>query len=186
MVYQEWTTFKTNVTNKSALRFLESELFYTIKYNDFDSSIMKDSGADQTDFETNYKSLANKTTTPEAPAFDSKKIGTKSLFTRTMGVAYILAVGANTLDYTIPYTACKINGLEIVNAETGDFVDLKVAHPTYGVLSQFAFNAYLSKDYYERISNYDADLFAGLILRIVYNSVTAKTVYVNYLLHEVV
>jgi hypothetical protein len=185
-VFLDWTTFKTNVVNKNALRFSEKEEFYTLHYGEFDSSVMKDAGADQTDFETNYKSLANKTITLENSAFTSKKLGTKSLFNRSHGAAFALTTGTNTLEFTIPYTTCKITGAELINAEIGDYFDFFVVHPTYGVLGQFAFSNYVAKDFYSRVSSYDADLVSGLILRCVYASISAKTIYINYLLHEVV
>jgi len=182
----DWADFKLIVSNKAALRYVDRDTFYRLKFADFECAVMKDAGADQTDFETNYKPLANAPVLNDIAAFASKKYGAKSLFTRTTGKAHAVAVGANTLDYTITYAACKINGLEIINAEIGDYVDLQVVHPTYGVLSQFGYSTYLAKDFYCRTSNYDADLVSGLILRIIYNSISAKTIYTNYLLHEVV
>jgi len=63
-IYLDWSEFKTRVSVKARVRFVEKPEFYTIFYSDdagtFETSIMKDSGSDQTDFETNYKSLANK------------------------------------------------------------------------------------------------------------------------------
>lgn len=185
-VFLAWSTFKTNVVNKAALRFIEKDEFYTLYYGEFDSSVMKDAGADQTDFETNYKSLANKTVTTENSAFSSKKLGTKSLFARSHGQAFTLAAGANTLEFTIPYTTCKITGAELLNGEIGDYFNFFVVHPTYGVLGQFAYTNYVAKDFYARVSSYDADLVSGLVLRCVYTSVSAKTIYINFLLHEVV
>jgi len=185
MVYQEWSAFKTNIMNKAALRFLESELFYTLKYGDFDTSIMKDSGSEQTDFETNYKSFANKTTTEQISPFDAKTDGVNKLFARSTGQTFALSAGANTCDFSITYTKCKITGIELIGGEHGDYVDFYVAHPTYGVLGQFAYTNYIAKDFYVRESKYDADLVAGLILRCIYHSITAKPIYVNYLLHEV-
>lgn len=58
--YLEWSAFKVEITNKAKLRFNERETFYQLFYGDFECSVLKDSGSDQTDFETNYKSNANK------------------------------------------------------------------------------------------------------------------------------
>jgi hypothetical protein len=187
-IYLEWTSFKLNVTSKSAIRYVEKDAFYVIFYGEFESSIMKNGSesANQADFETNYKSLANKSITSEVSPFTSKKIGVKNLFNRTHGVSFALVVGANTLEYTIPYTICKITGAEVVNGEIGDCFDFYVVHPTNGVLGQFAYTNYVAKDFYARISSYDADLAAGLILRCVYNSISSKGIYINFLLHEVV
>jgi hypothetical protein len=66
-VYLDWSAFKSNVKNKELLRFIEREFYYTIVYEQFDTSISKTDPAssDQTDFETNYKSLGNKSLTPQ-------------------------------------------------------------------------------------------------------------------------
>lgn len=56
-----WTDFKAQVISKGKLRYADRGSFYIIEYGDLRCSINKDSGADQTDFETNYKSLGNKT-----------------------------------------------------------------------------------------------------------------------------
>lgn len=63
-VFLTWTQLKAQVKNKAKLRFVERDSFYNLEYPDdvgiFEASILKDAGADQTDFETNYKSYANK------------------------------------------------------------------------------------------------------------------------------
>lgn len=63
-IYLAWTQFKVQVSHKAKLRYVDRETFYALTYvddgGDFECSIIKDSGADQVDFEANYKSLANK------------------------------------------------------------------------------------------------------------------------------
>ena len=60
-----WAQFKTAVgTAKSRVRWTDRDTFYSISFFDdrdceFITSIMKDSGSDQTDFETNFQSSAN-------------------------------------------------------------------------------------------------------------------------------
>jgi hypothetical protein len=62
-----WSNFKNIITYKEKIRFIERSTdsgdFYLISYSDnggtFQTSIFKDSGSDQTDFESNYKSYAN-------------------------------------------------------------------------------------------------------------------------------
>jgi len=186
--YLDWADFKLNITNKAALRFTERDEFYTLNYGDFSSSVLKSdpAGSDQTDFETNFKALCNKTISFETSPFASKNIGTKSLFTRTHGVEHSLSTGANVLDFEITYALCKVNGVEVIGGELSDYADFKIVHPTYGVVGQFAYNNYIAKDFYARTSNYDSELVAGLIMRIDYTSASAKSIYVNYLLHEVV
>lgn len=188
MVYLDWTTFKTNVVIKGGLRAITKDEFYTLFYGEFESSIMRD-GSDATnctDLETNYLPYCNKTVTPQISPFDAKTDGVKKLYSRSTGKPFAVAAGANTCDFTITYAVCKITGIELINAEIGDYCDFYVVHPIAGVLGQFAYTNYMAKDFYERSSKYDADLLSGLILRMVYNSITAKNIYVNYLLHEVV
>jgi len=55
-----WAELKALITNKAKVRFTERDEFYNIYYDEFETSILKDTGSDQTDFETNYKSYANK------------------------------------------------------------------------------------------------------------------------------
>jgi len=188
MVYLAWSTFKLNVVQKGGLRVVTKDEFYSLVYGEFESSIMRDGSqsADCTDFETNYLSSANKTVTPQISPFDAKTDGVKKLYSRSTGKPFAVAIGANTCEFTIAYAVCKITGIELINAEVGDYCDFYVVHPTYGVLGQFAYTNYIAKDFYDRSSKYDADLLSGLILRMVYTSVSAKTIYINYLLHEVI
>lgn len=53
------------------------------------------------------------------------------------------------------------------------------------VLNQFAFNWNLTKDFYTKKSEYDADLYQGFKIKIVYKSVSAKTIGVNFNFDEV-
>lgn len=55
-----WSEFKTQVTNKGKLRWIDRETFYLLLYEDFESSVLKDEGSEQTDFETNFKTQSNK------------------------------------------------------------------------------------------------------------------------------
>jgi hypothetical protein len=58
-----WSEFKSKVVNKKSVRYVDRDSFYLISYGNggaqFQTSILKDSGSDQNDFETNYKDLAN-------------------------------------------------------------------------------------------------------------------------------
>jgi len=127
------------------------------------------------------------------PAFAAKTVGVYSLYTRTVGKKFTAAVGSNTFTYAIPYPMVKLNGIEVVNCEAGDTVDLKVLDDTGGnytgtpnyMLNQFGFEVGLPKDFYHRESQYDADLYGGMQIQIEYTSASAKDVWINYLLHEV-
>ena len=85
-----------------------------------------------------------------------------------------------------------MDGIEVINGEIGDTMSLTVLDDEYGTVStipdyplnQFGFDVNVAKDFYRWLSKYDADLFAGLQIKIDYNSASAKTVYFNYSLHE--
>jgi hypothetical protein len=58
-----WTDFKSRVSSLKRVRYIDRGSFYIISYQEvgggFETSVLKDSGADQTDFEANYKPSAN-------------------------------------------------------------------------------------------------------------------------------
>lgn len=118
---------------------------------------------------------------------------TKKLYARNTGVQYSVAIGSNVLEYTMTYPWSKILGVEVINCEVLDTVDFEVydnATGTYsGVpnlfLNKFSYTLNLSKDYYERSSQFDADIYVGMVIKITYVSVSAKTVGINLLINEV-
>jgi hypothetical protein len=121
------------------------------------------------------------TNSPYAPKF----FGDKRLFKRVHGQQVACVIGANTIDYTVPYEHIKMTAIEVVGSSALDTCDLQVVHPVAGVLNQFAFSISVAKDFYSHGSTFDADLYKGLIIRIIYNSVDAKTVGFNYVMDEV-
>lgn len=124
--------------------------------------------------------------------FASKYIGDKSLYTRVHGIQSAITVGTNNIDFTVPYAQAKFNALEIVNADVGDKVSLKILDSATGIIStipfyelnQFGFDIYLPDGFYVRESQYDADLISGLVIRLEYTTAIAKTVKFNVILHE--
>lgn len=128
----------------------------------------------------------------EQPVFASKKIGAKKLYTRATGKIFTLVEGANTLDFTVPFNEVKFNGLEIDKCKFGEKVSLKVLDTATGllttvpnyVLNQFGFDINLPDGFYRRMSDYDADLFIGLQIRVEYFAVEARNIGINYMLHE--
>ena len=126
------------------------------------------------------------------PVFASKKIGTKKLYTRATGKTFSLAVGDNTLDFTVIFDVMKFNGVEIDKAEAGEKINLKVLDTAAGLLSgvpnyvlnQFGYDINLPDGHYRLMSAYDADLIKDLQIRIEYNALSARTIGVNYMLHE--
>lgn len=128
-----------------------------------------------------------------SPPFAAKVLPNgKKLFSRVKGEEYSLSAGSNTLDFAIPYPQVKFNELEIIGCELGDNATLRIkddASGTYSTvpnytLNTFGENVYMAKDYYHRASSYDADLYYGMRIYIEFESESAKTVYVNYILHE--
>lgn len=130
----------------------------------------------------------------EVAPFNSKILPDgQKLYSRVHGEEKSLTTGSNTLTFSVPYPTVKMTGIELIGAEFGDKVDFKILDDSSGTystipnhtLNQFGYNVYLSKDYYIRESSYDADLYYGMVVEITYNSVSTKSVYINYLLHEV-
>lgn len=125
----------------------------------------------------------------------------KSLYKRIHGISFnVTTNGTNTCDFVVPHPHVKIEAIEILNADLGDNCSFKVLDTntntysgldvgTYGanfVLNQFAFGVYLSTGYYKHESQYDADLYQGMIIRIEFNNTTNnKDIYLNYILNEV-
>lgn len=124
--------------------------------------------------------------------FSTKTISNKSLFTRVHGASTPLEIGQNTASFVIPYPQVKFNELEIFGCLKGDRVDLKILDSAAGsysgtpnlVLNQFGYGVYLPDTTYRRHSAYDADLYYGMQIQIVYTSSTANTAYFNFILHE--
>ena len=127
------------------------------------------------------------------PPFAAKQLSNgKKLFSRVHGESYSVTAGSNILDYSIPYPQVKFNELEIIGAELGDIATLRIKDDstgTYSTVPNYTLNTFgvdvnCAKDYYDRSSNYDADLYYGMRIYIEFESVSAKTVYINYILHE--
>ena len=168
------------------------------------------SAPDTVDFLANYQSLCNKAmtqsvavqsqpsvviSTQPAPApFASKIIGTKKLFKRVHGIQATLTASSNTdVIFVIPYAWAKITGLEVIGGETLDHINLFILDTSSGTystypnapLNQFGFNVNSAKDYYNHSSEYDADLYQNMQIKVSYTSISAKTVGINFILNEV-
>jgi hypothetical protein len=137
-------------------------------------------------------------TQPPHSAFAAKTVTangtTKSLFKRFTGTSFDLSVGSNNCIWTQSnYPWVKFVGIEVIGAEAGDFCDLYVLDTATGTfsghasltLNQFGYNAYLAPGYYKHISEYDSDMYQGLQIKIVYRSISAKTIYINFDMNEV-
>lgn len=119
----------------------------------------------------------------------------KKVFRRKHGFSKLINAGtSDTISIVVPYAVCKINSVEVVNANACDIGNLKVYDTNTGTISgypnvllnQFGFNVCLAKDFYKDKSDYDADLIGGLKIEIeITNNGTDNRVYgVNFTLHE--
>lgn len=138
----------------------------------------------------------------EEPPFAAKKIVVngveKNLFKRVHGVS--ANIGANStgnIDLIVSYAHAKFTGAEIFGTNLGDdlnFYVLDDANNTYSgapgsnyQLNQFGFNVKMPPDRYKNTSDYDADVYTGMVIRCEFtnNTGSAKDVHMNVWLHEV-
>jgi hypothetical protein len=135
---------------------------------------------------------------PPHSAFASKTIVingvTKSLFKRFTGTSFPLSAGTNTCTWTqSAFPWVKFLGIEVIGAELGDTCDLYVLDTSTGTysghanypLNQFAYGANLAPGYYRHVSEYDSDMYQNLQIKFIYNSVSAKMIYINFDMNEV-
>lgn len=141
---------------------------------------------------------ANPVIVQQSPPYGAKTVtlsdgSTRKLFARNTGQQYSCAIGENNLDYTATYPWVKVLGVEVVGCENGDHADFLVYDTPTGtysgypnvLLNQFAYDVNMPNGFYERVSRFDADLYAGMKIRIIYHSVSAKTIGINYIMDEV-
>lgn len=195
VTYSELINYKNSTG--LGLQYIESTDSYDlfiVNGNFILSCLVFKESNDSQDFETNYKNVSNNSILINEIPFASKVLKDgKKLFARTHGAEYALTTGNNNLTFVVPYAQVKINEIEISGCELGDSIDFFVLDTTTGTystvpnlpLNQFGFDVKCPDGFYRRKSNYDADLFANMQLYIVYNSKSAKNVYINYVLHEV-
>lgn len=160
---------------------------YTQEQNDIDKS----------DFETNFKAGSNRkigsVDITSLPAFASKMLGTKKLYKRVVGIKSDVSVGDNVIDWTQTFPWAKFMEIQFFNCEIGDYVDLEIYDTSTGTystipnykLNQFGFAANLCKEFYSHKSEFDADIYVGMIIRIIYHSVSAKNIGINFVMNEV-
>ena len=126
-------------------------------------------------------------------AFAAKNVGTKKLYKRVTGISQALTTGSNNVIFTVPYPWVKITGAQLIGGELGDTVSLYILDSTTGTyttvpnyqLNQFGYSINVAKDFYESRSQFDADLYINMQIKIVYNSVSNKTIGVNFIMDEV-
>jgi hypothetical protein len=132
------------------------------------------------------------------PAYGDKQLvladGTvKNYFMRNRGVRFNLEIGINNLEYVIPYPWARIQGVEAINTQIGDYTDFLVYDNALGsysgvpnmLLNQFGYTVNLPQGFYERTSRFNSDVYQGMKIVIRYTSVSQKTLGVNILMDEI-
>lgn len=127
------------------------------------------------------------------PAFAEKEYKGKSLYKRVHGKKYAIPAGTTKCFFEVPYDHCKITGIEIVNAGTGDTANFKVIDSDSGLISgvanymlnQFGFDVNLKEAFHREENEYDADLYKTMKLELEITTTLAKTIGINFILHEV-
>lgn len=201
-----WAEFKKFVDARSlSIQYVEVNENYWLKAfdNRFEVECLlpiDETNADTIVFNTSYKANGNKRVVQEIasiPSFGAKQFYSgdtlKKLYARFTGQQFALSVGANTCDYTVTYPWVKMVGLELIGGEIGDIASLKVFDNSLGtysgvpnyMLNQFGYSINVAKDFYARASQFDSDLYPGMIIRLEYSSISEKTIGVNYLINEV-
>lgn len=196
MIVLSWSALKSVADSKViALQYVEESTKYHVYLVDGSLVLYCDvpKGSDEcTTFEASYKSLANRPVAVTQASFAAKTLGTKKLFARNTGQQYAVTAGANVLTYTATYPHVKVIGVEVVGCEALDTGSMKVyddASGTYSgvpnaLLNQFGYTINLPKDFYRREAAFDADLYQNMVIKIEYNSVSNKTVGINFIMNE--
>lgn len=128
-----------------------------------------------------------------APFADKVLQDGKDIFKREHGVQFVLAVGQNDCIFTVPYNWVKIIGVEIINGQSLDYCDFYILDSITGTystipnyqLNQFGYSVNISSDFFQKVNNYEADLYLGMQIKIVYYSQSIKTIGINYNLNEI-
>lgn len=140
------------------------------------------------------KNILPKEVSSVSHPFASKNLlNGKKLFRRIHGIRRAITPGANDIRFTIPYAECKITGIEITNCELLETASFKVLDTESGavttvpyyLLNQFGFSVNMPDKFYKSVSEYDADLFQGLVICLEYNAISNKDIGINFVLHEV-
>jgi len=209
-----WIQFKSLVSGGAKYKFFEDDERVNITVCDgglqYAVAVRKtiinqttrdeEANPDYTEFDTTYRTeqalvLSGAST---IQPFASKLLDDgKKLYRRKHGTKdTIPANSSKSVKYTIPYAHCKIDEVEVINCTALDKIDLKILDSVNGdysgtpnlLLNQFGFGVLVGDLYYTDTSNYDADLYLGMQIEIIYYNETNETqdVGFNFVLHEVV
>lgn len=127
------------------------------------------------------------------PAFASKTFDGKKLYKRVVGIRNAIVTGSNVINWSNSFPWVKFMEIQFFNCQVGDYVDLEVYDDALGTystvanykLNQFGFTANLSDAFYSHKSEFDADIYYGIIIRMTYHSISDKTVGINFVMNEV-
>lgn len=128
----------------------------------------------------------------------AKKIHTdgRKVTRRTRGFALSLDGSGNpqSSSFTIPFVSCLLTATEVINAVAGDRLKFEVLDTSTGAVStipnyslnSFGEDVYPANEFYRASSNYDAELFQGLQIKITVTptDTIARSIYFNLELHE--
>ena len=121
----------------------------------------------------------------------------RKLKRRTNGITFTIpAEDSITVSYIVPYGQAKMNEVEVLWAPEGVTAQMNVKDTSAGtystipnrILDSFGNAVNIAKDYWKGRSEYDADVYIGMVLEFVItnSSNVSKTVGINMVLHEVV
>jgi hypothetical protein len=121
----------------------------------------------------------------------------KRLYRRTNGMTLTLPSSDSiVVSYTCPYAQAKINEVEVLWCPEGVTAQMRVkdtAAGTYStvpnaVLDTFGSAVNIAKDYWKGRSEYDADIYGGMVLEFSITNLSSesKLVGINMVFHEVI
>jgi len=191
----DYSEFKANISTKGLKHFsyvkdkrirliaIDGPLYYTHHL----------APKNEKDYEENLKASANGKIGDEVVIAPFASKG-KNHF-RGKGVKLLCPKGeATNIDYAIPAGTFRFNGIEVLNGDYGDEVQLQIVDTVAGsysgvpsyVLDQFGDTWNMSKEL-KKVLPYEATIYSGMIIRVKYtnNTENDKMVYVNHDLHLV-
>jgi len=189
----QWSDIKLNIDGGLDFFYIETIDNYEIYVQTGNIILWCDLDKDlSSEFDTLYKHKATRNLNKN-PAFKDKTIDGKKLYKRVHGQSYTVVTGMTSCELNVPYPNCKVNGIEILGGELGDYVQFKVKDTDTGIIStvpnyvlnQFGFDVYLTPGLHRENSQYDADLIQNMKVVVEFHSTVSKDIYINFILHEV-
>lgn len=193
----DYSTLKSNAASKGLkYQYIDFTDFYHVYAIDgllaLHCKLDKDGGADQIDFDNNYKSNANKKESQLQAVFADK---TAHEFDGQGFSGNAIKNTSTNIDYTITGTR-DFSGIEMINGAIGDNIMMRIlddASGTYSgypnaTLNQYGTNWFVRENFVKNLP-YPARVYTGMIVRFVYtnaNVSTDRTIYFNLDLHKVV